>query len=171
MIKLDDKAVAAIVERIVAVLNNRQQAIYYTSLVELKSPVALSVLANHGNMVVDAVDASSIVALARCQTEQPEVKHLMEVVSFGVTVTLVIHPSLCTMLPVKALSNLPFLWQTKDKQQVVLWGRSVLAYADVCQLDNSIVVTRPNTIVTSMARDVMTKNNIVWSCSEDTLWI
>jgi len=171
MIKLDDKAVAAIVERIVAVLNNRQQATYYTSLTKLKSPVALSILASYGNMVVDTMDASSIIALARCQTKQPEVKHLMEVVSFGVTVTLVIHPSLCTMLPVKALSNLPFQWQTKDKQQVVLWARSVLAYADVCQLDNSIVVTRPNTIVTSMARDVMSQNNIVWSCSEDTLWI
>lgn len=171
MMKLDDKVIAAIVERIAILLSEREHAVYTTTLPALASPVELGVLARHGKMMVESVDANSIVALARCQTESPEVKHLLKVVSFGVEVTLVIHPSLCSMLPVKALTNLPFIWQTKDGQPVVLWGRSVLAYGDVCQLTHSVVVTRPNTIVTAMAKDVMTKNHIIWSCSEDTLWI
>ncbi len=171
MIELDDKIVAAAVERIVAILCKREHAVYHTTMNTLSTPVGLSVLASHGHMVVEAVDANSIIALARCQTEQAEIKHLFDVVSFGVSVTFVIHPSLCSMLPVKTLISLPFHWQTKDKQPVVIWGHSVLAYADVCQLENAVVVTRPNTIVTAMARDVMTKNRIIWSCSEDTLWI
>jgi len=171
MMKLDDKIVAAIVDRIVTILCNREHAVYHTTLGSLSEPVALSVLAGHGNMIVSDINVNSILALARCKTEQPEIKHLLEVVSFGVSVTLVIHPSLCSMLPVKALSGLPFHWQTKDEQPVLLWGRTVLAYADVCQLENAIVVTRPNTIVTAMAKDIMTKNRIIWSCSEDTLWI
>ncbi len=171
MMQLDDKIIATIVERIAEILCNREHAVYHTTLASLASPVNLSVLASHGNMTVEATDANSILALARCQTEQPQIKHLFEVVSFGVSVTLVIHPSLCSMLPVKALSGLPFHWQTKNNQKVVLWGQTVLAYADVCQLENAVVVTRPNTIVTAMAKDVMTKNHIIWSCSEDTLWI
>ncbi|ENM5738141.1 PduM family microcompartment protein [Vibrio mimicus] len=171
MMKLDDNVIATIAERIATLLSEREHAVYATTLAALTSPVDLSVLARHGNMVVESVDANSILALARCQTETPEVKHLLKVVSFGVAVTLVIHPSLCSMLPVKALSNLPFIWQTKDGQPVMLWSRSVLAYGDVCQLADSVVVTRPNTIVTSMAKDIMTQNHIIWSCSEDTLWI
>ncbi len=170
MIELDDKTVATIVERIITILRNREHAVYTTTLASLSAPVELGVLASHGKIVVDAIDANSIIALARCQTEQPQIKHLLEVVSFGVSVTLVIHPSLCPMLPVKALMSLPFHWQTKDQQQVLLWGRTVLAYTDVCQLVNAVVVTRPNTIVTSMAKDVMIKNRIIFSCSEDTLW-
>ncbi len=171
MIKLDDKIIATIVERIAEILCNREHAVYRTTFAQLVAPVNLSVLASHGNMTVEATDANSIIALARCQTARPEIKHLFEVVSYGVAVTLVIHPSLCTMLPVKALSGLPFHWQTKDNQPVLLWGHSVLAYADVCLLENTVVVTRPNTIVTAMAKDVMSQNRIVWSCSEDTLWI
>ncbi len=168
---LDDKIVATIVERIVSILCERKNAVYYTTLSALSVPVDLNILARHSQMVVESVDASHVLALARCQTELPEVNNLLKVISFGVTVTLVIHPTLCAMLPVKALSNLPLAWQTSDGKHIVLWGRTVLAYSDVCQLSNSIVVTRPNTIVTSMAKDAMTKNHIIWSCSEDTLWI
>jgi microcompartment protein PduM len=171
MIKLDDQIIAAIVERIATILIERQHAVYNTTISALCSPIELSELTRHASVKVASVDANNVIALARCQTEQTEINHLFSVVSLGVTVILVIHPSLCSMLPVKALSGLPFQWQTRDGHPVMLWGRSVLAYADVCQITDSIVVTRPNTVVTSMAQDVMTKNNIVWSCSEDTLWI
>jgi len=171
MIKLDDQVIASIVERIASILIERDQATYTTTYSALTKPVDLSVLAHHSNVIVESWNANSILALARCETTQTEIKNLFNIVSLGVTATLVIHPSLCSMLPVKALYGLPFVWQTIEGKQILIWGRTVLAYSDVCQLSDAVVVTRPNTIVTSMAKDVMTKNRIVWSCSEDTLWI
>lgn len=165
-----EQLVGRIVDRIVEILIKREGATYTLSFSALSVPLNASVLVQHANVVVEEVDANAILSIARGSTQHPEIQQLFHIISYGNRVTLIIHPSLCTMLPVKQLSALPFRWRTADGRMVHLHHQSVLAYADVCQLSNAILVTDRKTIITLMARDAMKKNQLLWSCSEGTSW-
>ncbi|MDW6005177.1 PduM family microcompartment protein [Vibrio mangrovi] len=171
MPELSEQVIAGIVERVVEIILKREHAVYTTTFANLAADIAPEILTRYGNIVVEAVDANGILTLARCLTEQIEIRNLLHIVSFGARITLVIHPSLCAILPVKALCALPFHWQTSDGRPVYLCSQSVISYSNVCELSHAILVTRPKAIVTVMAQEIMNKNQLIWSRSEDTLWI
>lgn len=167
MYEITEQQISQIVDNVVRILCSRQQAIYTTSWAALSHPLDSAILTHFGQVTISDVDANAIFAIARYQTDHMGVHTLLHLCSFGIPVTLTIHASMCSLLPVGALSRLPLLWQTHDQQTIHLLDKQIITYSDVCAWNDAIVVTRPRVVITAMAKETMQTHQQLWVRSED----
>ncbi len=162
-------AIEPIVDRIVALLIERQQAVYHLSACALDKPLPLSIAARHQHIVIDDVGLDLVCELARCDGQSARALHLFALIQLGLDVHLSVATTLCLALPVKALQHLPFHWQSECGEALHLYAQSVLAYRDISQVEHGIAVVARGTIITLMAKETFIARHIPWVFAENRL--
>lgn len=159
---LTSQRIQDLVDQIVRLLQQREQAIYSVQQSELAKGLPTSVFLHHAHLHIELPDLGFIHHLAQLDTSDHAVQTVLDAWSYGVAVQITLHPQLLQALPVQMLSHLPVTLQTPGGQPVFLCAQPVVSYQDVVQLESSLLVLAPRTLLTPLARDVMRQHAISW---------
>jgi microcompartment protein PduM len=159
---LTSQRIQDLVDQIVRLLQQREQATYCVQQSDLAKGLPVPVFLHHAHLHIELPDLGFIHHLAQLDTSDHAVQTVLDAWSYGVDVRITLHPHLLRALPVQALSHLPITLQEPGGRPVYLCAQPVVSYQDVVQLEPALLVLAPRTLLTPLARDVMQQHTISW---------
>ncbi len=169
-----ESIVTAIVSRVNALLAARANACYRLPASKLSTPLALSVIAAHQQIVVEQVGLGLLCDLAQMRCDNPAVRQLLTLIDLGEQVTLQLPAALCRHLPVRALARWPVNWQLDSGQALALCAALLLNYQQAMDFANagftqSMLLLAPGCVVTALAKETLAKHQVRWAYVENPL--
>lgn len=151
-----------IVSRIVALLQQRERAVFAARQSDLAKGLSPSVYVRHANLHIQQPDLGFITQLALSNAGHPAVATTLDAMSYGVHIHISLHQQLLNALPVAGLSRLPLTFSDHLGQAIRLCAKPVIGYSDVIGLNPGILVIATRSLLTPLASDVLRQRHIQW---------
>jgi len=166
MTALSPEQTEQLVNSIVALLKQRERAVFAVCQSDLAKGLSPSVYVQHAHLHIQQPDLGFMKQLACADTQHAAVCTVLEAWSFGIQVHVSIHRQLLNALPVRALSSLPLTLSDHTGLAVYLCAHKVIGYADVISLQPGLLLIDSRSLVTALASDVLKQRHIHWIRSE-----
>jgi microcompartment protein PduM len=153
-----------IVARVIALLHQRETKTYTVNMAELTNGLSKTIYLHHARLYLPLPDLAFIQSMVAYDSHNPAVATILETWAYGVRLHLMVHRQLLAALPIRKLARLPVtLVDQLDIPVKMLTGGSI-SYANVVLLHDCWLLIERSTFLTSLARDVLEKQNIklIW---------
>lgn len=151
-----------IINAIVALLQQRERAVFATRQSDLAKGLSPSVYVRHAHLHIQQPDPGFLAQLALNDVQHPAVATTLDAMSYGVQIHISLHSQLLKALPVSGLNRLPLTFSDHLGQAIRLCAKSVIGYSDVIGLKSGILVIAPRSLLTPLASDILTQRHIQW---------
>lgn len=147
-----------IVDAIVQIISQRQDAIYHIDAQELTKGLSPSVYGLYAQLNISLPDLPFLYQLASYQqTATPciAVKTVFEAMSYGMSLQISVHENLLSALPIKGLQILPISWVDQHNNAIQLNTSNVIGYSNIITLSEKWLVIRKQSLVTPLAKELI----------------
>lgn len=151
-----------IVNAIVALLQQRERAVFAARQSDLAEGLSASVYVRHANLHIQQPDLGFLTHLAALDPTHPAVATTLDALSYGVHLHISLHRQLLPALPVSGLNRLAPTLSDHLGQAIWLCAKPVIGYSDVISLKPGILVIAPRSLLTPLASDILKQRHIQW---------
>lgn len=151
-----------IVNAIVALLQQRERAVFATRQSDLAKGLSPSVYVRHAHLHIQQPDPGFLAQLALNDVQHPAVATTLDAMSYGVQIHISLHSQLLKALPVTGLNRLPLTFSNHLGQDIRLCAKPVIGYSDVIGFKSGILLIAPRSLLTPLASDLLTQRHIQW---------